>query len=126
MDYGEDFAYESAGTWFKQMDKLIHYVNKDGRVNAFYSIPTIYTEEKYTSNESWPLKTDDFFPYADYSNVDWTGYFINRPSLKSYVRKLSGFLQAAKQLKFLVGRNKEGPNTDSLEEAMALVQQHCI
>jgi hypothetical protein len=35
-------------------------VNKDGRVNAFYSIPTIYTEEKYTFNESWPLKTDDF------------------------------------------------------------------
>ena len=42
------------------MDKLIYYVNKDGRVNTFYSIPTIYTEGKYTLNESWPLKTDDF------------------------------------------------------------------
>jgi hypothetical protein len=42
------------------MDKLIYYVNKDGRVNAFYSIPSIYTEGKYTFNESWPLKTDDF------------------------------------------------------------------
>ena len=25
---GDDFAYENANTWFKQMDKLIHYVNK--------------------------------------------------------------------------------------------------
>jgi len=24
---GDDFAYEYANTWFKQMDKLIHYVN---------------------------------------------------------------------------------------------------
>ena len=30
---GEDFQYESAGTWFKQMDKLIHYVNK---VSTFF------------------------------------------------------------------------------------------
>ncbi|XP_057870116.2 alpha-mannosidase isoform X2 [Cryptomeria japonica] len=121
---GEDFAYESAGTWFKQMDKLIHYVNKDGRVNAFYSTPTIYTREKYMSNEIWPLKTDDFFPYADHSNAYWTGYFTSRPALKGYVRKLSGFLQAAKQLEFLVGRNKRKPNTYSLEEAMAIVQHH--
>jgi hypothetical protein len=25
---GEDFAYEYAETWYKQLDKLIHYVNK--------------------------------------------------------------------------------------------------
>lgn len=24
---GDDFAYENANTWFKQIDKLIHYVN---------------------------------------------------------------------------------------------------
>ena len=33
-------------------------------------------------------------------------------------------LQAARQLEFLVGRNKGSPNTDSLEEAMALLQHH--
>jgi len=24
---GDDFAYENANTWYKQIDKLIHYVN---------------------------------------------------------------------------------------------------
>lgn len=121
---GEDFAYENANTWFKQMDKLIHYANKNGRVNVFYSTPTIYTTEKYAANESWPLKTDDFFPYADCEHCYWTGYFTSRPALKGYVRKLSGVLQATRQLEFLVGRNEGKPNTDSLEEAMAILQHH--
>ncbi|GLJ52491.1 hypothetical protein SUGI_1116890 [Cryptomeria japonica] len=121
---GEDFAYENANTWFKQMDKLIHYVNKDGRVNVFYSTPTIYTLQKHAANESWPLKTDDFFPYADCEHCYWTGYFTSRPALKGYVRKLSGLLQAARQLEFIVGRNKGITNTDSLEEAMAVLQHH--
>ena len=49
---------------------IIWYVNEstglecfqDGRVNALYSTPSIYTDAKYATNESWPLKTDDFFP----------------------------------------------------------------
>jgi alpha-mannosidase len=45
-------------------------------------------------------------------------------ALKGYVRALSGYLQAARQLEFLVGRSDTGPNTDELEEAMAIVQHH--
>jgi alpha-mannosidase len=44
--------------YYKNLDKLIHYVNKDGRVNAFYSTPSIYTEAKNKQNRSWSLKTD--------------------------------------------------------------------
>lgn len=121
---GDDFAYEYAQTWFKQMDKLVHYVNKDGRVNAFYSTPSIYVDMKNAVNATWPLKFDDFFPYASSANGYWTGYFTSRPALKGYVRKLSSYLQAARQLEFMTGRQKFGPNTDSLEEAMAILQHH--
>ncbi|KAL2629535.1 hypothetical protein R1flu_014221 [Riccia fluitans] len=121
---GEDFAYEYAETWFKQMDKLVHYVNKDGRVNILYSTPSIYLDAKHAANETWPLKEDDFFPYADCPHCYWTGYFTSRSALKRYVRKLSGVLQAARQLEFVVGKNETGPNTDSLEDAMAIVQHH--
>ncbi|KAG6556620.1 hypothetical protein Mapa_001561 [Marchantia paleacea] len=121
---GEDFAYEYAETWFKQMDKLIHYVNLDGRVNVFYSTPSMYLDSKHAANETWPVKEDDFFPYADCPHCYWTGYFTSRAALKRYVRRLSGVLQAARQLEFIVGKNETGPNTDSLEEAMAIVQHH--
>ena len=58
---------------YKNMDKLIHYANKDGRLNVFYSSPDAYTDAKNKYNTSWPLKTDDFFPYADCATCYWTG-----------------------------------------------------
>ncbi|GLT27152.1 hypothetical protein SLA2020_021760 [Shorea laevis] len=121
---GTDFKYQYAHTWFRQMDKLIHYVNKDGRVNALYSTPSIYTDAKYATKESWPLKTDDYFPYADRENAYWTGYFTSRPAFKRYVRLMSGYYLAARQLEFFKGRSHSGPNTDSLADALAIAQHH--
>ncbi|KAG8652721.1 alpha-mannosidase At3g26720 isoform X2 [Manihot esculenta] len=121
---GTDFKYQYAHTWFKQMDKFIHYVNQDGRVNALYSTPSIYTDAKYAAKESWPLKTGDYFPYADAVNAYWTGYFTSRPAIKGYVRTMSGYYLAARQLEFLKGRSKAGPNTDSLADALAVAQHH--
>ncbi|XP_020573833.1 alpha-mannosidase At3g26720-like [Phalaenopsis equestris] len=121
---GTDFKYQYANSWFRQMDQFIHYVNKDGRVNALYSTPSIYTDAKYEANEFWPLKTDDFFPYADGPNRYWTGYFSSRPSIKTYVRRMSAYYLAARQLEFLKGRNSSGPSTDSLADALAIAQHH--
>ncbi|KAK4417955.1 Alpha-mannosidase [Sesamum alatum] len=121
---GTDFRYQYAVSWFRQMDKFIHYVNLDGRVNALYSTPSIYTDAKYAANEKWPLKTGDFFPYADRENAYWTGYFTSRPSLKGYVRMLSGYYLAARQLEFFKGRYDSGPSTDGLADALAIAQHH--
>ncbi|GMJ04370.1 hypothetical protein like AT3G26720 [Hibiscus trionum] len=121
---GTDFRYQYANSWFRQMDKFIHYVNQDGRVNALYSTPSIYTDAKYAANEQWPLKTDDFFPYADKPNAYWTGYFTSRPAFKGYVRVLSAYYLAARQLEFFKGRSTSGPNTDALADALAIAQHH--
>ncbi|CAN6472467.1 unnamed protein product [Victoria cruziana] len=121
---GTDFKYQYANTWFRQMDKLIHYVNQDGRVNALYSTPSLYTDAKHATDELWPLKTDDFFPYADQANAYWTGYFTSRPASKRYVRVMSAYYLAARQLEFLKGRSNSRPNTDSLADAIAINQHH--
>ncbi|CAI9276447.1 unnamed protein product [Lactuca saligna] len=121
---GDDFQYQYAESWFKQMDKLIHYVNKDGRVNALYSTPSIYTDAKLASNVSWPIKTHDYFPYADGGDSYWTGYFTSRPALKGYIRSLSGYYLASRQLEYLVGRRTKGPNTFSLGDALGIAQHH--
>ncbi|KAG6700778.1 hypothetical protein I3842_08G130500 [Carya illinoinensis] len=121
---GDDFQYQYAETWFKQMDKLIHYVNKESQVNALYSTPSIYTDAKNAANESWPLKTDDYFPYADGANSYWTGFFTSRPALKRYIRVLSGYYLAARQLEFLAGKRSNGPNTFILGDALGIAQHH--
>ncbi|KAK3006027.1 hypothetical protein RJ639_016109 [Escallonia herrerae] len=118
---GKDFGYQYAQTWFRNMDKLIHY---DGRVNALYSTPSFYTDAKFAAKESWPLKTNDFFPYADNANAYWTGYFTSRSALKRYVRLLSGYYLAARQLEFFRGRGIAGPSTDTLADALAVAQHH--
>ncbi|XP_072954939.1 alpha-mannosidase [Typha angustifolia] len=120
---GDDFQYQYAESWFRQMDKLIHYVNKDDRVHALYSTPSIYTDAKNAANESWPLKYDDYFPYADSSNAYWTGYYTSRPTFKRYIRMLSGYYLAARQIEFLV-RTSSGLFTDGLGDALGIAQHH--
>ena len=88
-----------------------------------YSTPSIYLDYVHQADESWTIKTDDFFPYADHPFSFWTGtivlyclyisiykasfcsivfyfegYFSSRPGLKGYVRKCNNHLQACKQL----------------------------
>jgi hypothetical protein len=94
LTMGSDFNYENALQFYKNLDKLIKYVNKDGTVHAFYSTPSIYTKAKLnTPGVSYSLKTDDFFPYSDWINAYWTGYFTSRPALKRFVRYTSAYLQ---------------------------------
>ncbi|CAI0418452.1 unnamed protein product [Linum tenue] len=121
---GDDFQYQFAESWFRQMDKFIKYVNKDGEINALYSTPSIYTDAKNAANGSWPLKTDDYFPYADGDNAYWTGYFTSRPGFKRFVRQLSGYYLAARQVEFLAGKNKTLPNTSKLGDALGVAQHH--
>lgn len=41
---GSDFEYQAAEPWFKNLDKLIHYANSKGVVQARYSTPMEYLE----------------------------------------------------------------------------------
>lgn len=92
---GEDFNYANALQWYKNMDKLINYINghtEKYNVKLLYSTPSIYLEEVHKQNITFPLKADDFFPYADVPNGYWTGYFTSRVALKGNVRDTGRYL----------------------------------
>ena len=109
-------------------DKIIHYVNQDGRVNAFYSTPSAYANAKIAGGaQPFPLKTDDYMSYADSPHQYWTGYFSSRPALKGYVRETSSFFQAAKQVQALAGGASDTSASNPLyrlEHAMGVLQHH--
>jgi len=126
---GDDFNYMNANHWFKNLDKLIHHLNShpeySKRYNAFYSTPEDYVAAKHASNITWPTKRDDFFPYADCDHCYWTGYFSSKAASKRYIRAATSYLQAARQLEAAVGRAERlEDTTDSLEEAVSLLQHH--
>ena len=92
---GSDFHYTNANVNFKNIDKIMRYVNDRWRnpqkynisrkeldmppINALYSTPSCYLKAlNDDKSQSWPTKSDDFFPYASDPHAYWTGYFTSR------------------------------------------------
>uniref|UniRef100_A0A4W6E828 Alpha-mannosidase n=1 Tax=Lates calcarifer TaxID=8187 RepID=A0A4W6E828_LATCA len=127
MTMGSDFQYENANLWYKNLDKLIHYVNAQQangiKVNVLYSTPSCYLQELHRANLTWSLKTDDFFPYADDAHDFWTGYFTSRPALKRYERISNSNLQTCNQLEVLGGPVSRNGHFGEVK-AMAVAQHH--
>ena len=51
-------------TRYRNLDKLIHYVNLNGSVNAFYSTPARYTDEKKKWQGSYEVRPRAARPLA--------------------------------------------------------------
>ncbi len=119
MTMGDDFQGQNANEQFKNLDKLIHYVNLQvcyfrifdwlylssyhqqehgSHVNVFYSTPSCYLYALNKAGKEWTSKSDDFFPYASVPFAYWTGYFTSRPALKRYERYANNILQVTRQL----------------------------
>ncbi|CAF1087368.1 unnamed protein product [Rotaria sordida] len=127
MTMGSDFQYGNANHWFKNLDKLIKYVNAEqangSNVNVFYSTPSCYLYALNKVGRSWTIKTDDFFPYAHHPHGFWTGYFTSRAALKRYERHSNNILQVTRQLNAFANTNLRN-SIFRLSEAMGVVQHH--
>ncbi|XP_038060793.1 lysosomal alpha-mannosidase-like [Patiria miniata] len=127
---GSDFQYSNAPMWYKNLDKLIKYVNakqNETKVHALYSTPSCYTYNLNKVPKRWSIKNDDFFPYADEPHAFWTGYFTSRPGLKGYVRETNNFLQVCKQLEVwgsFLPNLKLQTNSNILRKFMGVAQHH--
>eukprot|EP00040_Diaphanoeca_grandis_P000572 m.15796 g.15796 ORF g.15796 m.15796 type:complete len:1168 (-) comp10754_c0_seq1:58-3561(-) len=143
---GSDFQYQNADHWFRNLDKIIHYVNINaslgGPVKAFYSTPSHYTDSLKVAtakrNLTWEVRTDDVFPLGDQPHAYWSGYFTSRPALKRQVRFATNFLSAARQMEVFAGVTAAQVNmsttrpspqvgsswTDSLEGTIGVATHH--
>jgi alpha-mannosidase len=123
LPMGDDFSYDNARKWFKNMDKLIHYANQDARVNVLYSNLSYYTDLKRAENITWSVKTDDFFPYGSDQHAYWSGYFTSRPALKKFARVSNVLMQQIRQID-AVFQSHHQADLDALKRAVGLVQHH--
>lgn len=96
---GEDFQYTNSRMWYKNVDKLIKYINSRSEfgMTIKYSTPIDYINGIQQEKATYPIKTDDFFPYADNANAFWTGYFTSRVALKGFVRDFNRYVQAVRK-----------------------------
>ncbi|XP_017840564.2 LOW QUALITY PROTEIN: lysosomal alpha-mannosidase [Drosophila busckii] len=127
---GDDFQYENAEMNFKNMDKLIKYVNErqvtGSKVHVFYSTPSCYVNELHKMQLTWPNKTQDFFPYASDDHSYWTGYYTSRPTQKRFERIGNHLLQTVKQLSAFVHlyHTEYTGKLDALRQVMGIMQHH--
>ncbi|XP_077999782.1 lysosomal alpha-mannosidase-like isoform X1 [Glandiceps talaboti] len=129
MTMGSDFQYENANEWYKNLDKLIKYVNEkeeESNIHVLYSTPSCYVDALNKAGIKWTTKSDDFFPYASSPHSFWTGYFTSRPAIKAYVRQSNNFLQVCKQHDVFLGpqRKNRDSEVETLKEAMGVAQHH--
>lgn len=130
MTMGSDFQYSNALMQFKNIDKMIKYVNQrqsnGSNVNIFYSTTACYLYSLNKENTTWTVKNDDFFPYAQRKHGYWTGYFTSRPTLKHHVKKASSMLQVVRQISSQLNLNDETAfdSIKNLERAMGVLQHH--
>ncbi|MEQ2159382.1 hypothetical protein GOODEAATRI_022294, partial [Goodea atripinnis] len=80
MTMGSDFQYENANLWYKNLDKLIRYVNAQqtngSNVNVLYSTPSCYLQELHRANLTWYNASDG----NNYESQQTSGAYIFRPN----------------------------------------------
>ncbi|XP_023343097.1 lysosomal alpha-mannosidase, partial [Eurytemora carolleeae] len=127
MTMGEDFQYQEANMWYKNLDKLIKYMNQNKtshKIHLMYSTPSCYLKSVNNANVSLLTKTDDFFPYASDPDAYWSGYFTSRPALKGMIRKANTLLQACKQVESFNIDSPEDPRLAVAKRSVAVNQHH--
>lgn len=127
---GGDFQYQNSLEYFRSIDKLIALF-KDAtvngrRLNVFYSTPTCYLYALNQANLTWPIKKDDFFPYASEAHSFWSGFYTSRPAIKLYERVGNSLFQSVKQLHAIAGLEKPSDYQiiDNFYRAMGVMQHH--
>jgi len=130
--FGCDFDYQNAVTNFKNMDKLINYINANSSYGVHMKWATLseYFDAVSQVPTTWPEYTGDFFPYNDDAVSFWTGYYTSRNELKIKSRQADAWLRSADILTALT-RAEKGLSTSSVFPALddlrlqsAIVQHH--
>ena len=136
IPFGCDFNFQNALMKYKNMDRLISYVNEHSHelgIEMQYSVLSDYFEavHKYQTlhQKYWSIVQNDFFPYASDNISYWSGYYTSRPDLKQLSRNASAILRNSETLNVLANAFSaqffvpwKAVALDRLRKASALVQ----
>eukprot|EP01156_Anaeramoeba_ignava_P007327 Anaeramoba_ignava/a351520_12.p1 GENE.a351520_12~~a351520_12.p1 ORF type:complete len:949 (+),score=295.63 a351520_12:14-2860(+) len=95
--FGGDFEFQDPEKEFRNMDKLVEYINSnivDYGVLVHYSTLSEYFERINKNKRiSYPvIQDDDFLPYCFRGSYWWTGFFTSWPVLKGMIQSANANL----------------------------------
>lgn len=104
--FGCDFSHVNASINYHEQEELISYWNKhfSDEIEIIYSTPSRYVKALESENNEvkWPIRKDDFFPFADDQDAYWSGFFTTRPILKKFEREVSGMMHSSLYLRSMI------------------------
>jgi len=128
---GSDFEYTDAISWYRNLDRVIHYVNQrtaETGVRAQYNTLRGYTQASNAAaiqrGVKFTVDTYDLMNYRDDPHAVWAGYFVSRPALKGYIREGGRYLRAASTINAAASNGAGASDFQFAREAQGVVQHH--
>lgn len=78
---GADFAYQNAGQTFKNIEKLIDWINNnqcDPFITYKMSTPSEYIKAINDEKKTYTVFRDDILPFVDQKEQVFSGYFTSK------------------------------------------------
>ena len=96
LPWGCDFTYMNALAEYKNIERMMEYVNSKNNYNITIkmSTPSDYIEALKKEKIKWPVKYEDGFPYGSNDYEVWAGYYSSRPVAKKMTKDASAILNA--------------------------------
>ena len=130
---GEDFSYSKPEDWdliYSNYKRLMEYMKNRKEWNVSIKFGTlsgyfkqVKRSEGRNSSEKFPILSGDFFPYSDWNNDYWTGFYTTRPCQKYFAHEIERIIRIADVfLVFLYSRfgNQKSSEYNTLKVKLAL------
>lgn len=94
---GTDFAYQNAGQTFKNIEKLLAWIEKnhcDEMITYRISTPSEYIKAINAEKKSYHLLKDDFMPFIDQKDQSFSGYFTSKAAYKKQIKDASSIFHS--------------------------------
>lgn len=154
IPFGGDFAFQNAGSQFKEMDTIIDYINAHQskfNLTVKYSTLNEYIDSVLNSGATFDTVDGDFFPYIccysclssqcggikgtlsgnpcglpENSDSYWSGFYTSKPALKLLARQQEASLRSLEVLNSLFPYlvSSISPDLQLSRNTTALLQHH--
>ena len=107
--FGDDFSFKNAEDVYRVSDYIIQLFERSqiykDKITFKYSTPSEYFDTLRVLEQQKALQlpineNEDFFPYSDNQQDNWTGFYSSRPYFKGLVKDNANLLNQSSKLMF--------------------------
>jgi hypothetical protein len=108
---GCDFSWTQADHEYKNIERMVRYMNSNtdryANISMYFVTPSEYFSHLNRANVTFPIKIDDYLPYAEDEKSYFVGFYTSRPWEKLLVKELGRLYQKYKSFAARLFRSQD-------------------